>query len=72
MEHLFDIVTFLLGLAILSPILFIVAYKIKHEDTGLVFYRGERVGLSGKLFRIFKFRMSVPVVIRYLVDQPKI
>jgi len=30
------------------------------QDGGSVFYRGERVGLGGKPFRIFKFRTMVP------------
>jgi lipopolysaccharide/colanic/teichoic acid biosynthesis glycosyltransferase len=58
-KRLFDIATSLIGLAILSPILFIIAYKIKNEDGGPVFYRGERVGLHGQVFRIFKFRTMV-------------
>jgi len=32
---------------------------IKREDNGPVFYRGERVGLKGKSFRIYKFRTMV-------------
>ena len=36
-----------------------LAWSIKREDHGPVFYRGERVGLHGKPFRIFKFRTMV-------------
>jgi len=55
-KRLFDIATSLIGLAILGPILFIIALRIRHEDGGPVFYRGLRVGRHGKPFRIFKFR----------------
>jgi lipopolysaccharide/colanic/teichoic acid biosynthesis glycosyltransferase len=44
---------------ILSPLLLWAAWRIRREDGGPVFYRGERVGLQGKPFRIFKFRTMV-------------
>ena len=47
------------GLAVLSPLLLWIALRIKREDGGPVFYRGERVGLHGKLFRIYKFRSMI-------------
>jgi lipopolysaccharide/colanic/teichoic acid biosynthesis glycosyltransferase len=37
----------------------LIAILIKQEDGGPVFYRGERVGLNGRPFRIFKFRTMV-------------
>lgn len=33
--------------------------EIRWEDGGPVFYRGARVGLNGRLFKIFKFRTMV-------------
>lgn len=59
MKRLFDIVFSLLGLMILSLVLLVVAFLIKKEDGGPIFYRGVRVGRYGKLFRIFKFRTMV-------------
>jgi len=58
-KRIFDICASLLGIAILSPVFLIVAYLIKHEDGGPVFYRGLRVGKNGYPFRIFKFRTMV-------------
>jgi len=46
-------------LVFLSPLLLWAAWRIKREDGGPVFYRGVRVGLHGKPFRIFKFRTMV-------------
>jgi lipopolysaccharide/colanic/teichoic acid biosynthesis glycosyltransferase len=37
----------------------VVAYLIKKEDGGPVFYKGERVGLHKKLFSMYKFRTMV-------------
>jgi len=48
-----------MGLFVLGPFLFFIALRIKNEDGDPVFYRGVRVGLHGKPFRIYKFRTMV-------------
>lgn len=58
-KRFFDIVAAAVGLLFLSPFLFFIALRIRCEDGGPFFYRGERVGLHGKPFRIFKFRTMV-------------
>jgi len=52
----FDFVSSLLGLLILAPLFGLIALWIKLESPGPVFFRQERVGLQGRLFRIHKFR----------------
>jgi lipopolysaccharide/colanic/teichoic acid biosynthesis glycosyltransferase len=59
LKRLFDIVVSGLALILLSPILLIFAWRIKSFDKGPVFYRGERVGLHGHIFRIYKFRSMI-------------
>jgi lipopolysaccharide/colanic/teichoic acid biosynthesis glycosyltransferase len=59
MKRFFDILCSLAGILILSPVLLSIAVKIMAEDGRPVFYRGERVGLDGRIFRIFKFRTMV-------------
>lgn len=59
MKRLFDLISSIFGLLILIPILGFILFKILSEDGGHVFYRGERIGLHGKPFRIFKFRTMV-------------
>jgi len=59
MMRLFDVISAMIGLAVLSPILGIIGLLIKLEDDGPVFYRGERVGRGGKMFKIYKFRTLV-------------
>jgi len=50
-------VTFaLLGLALLSPLLVLIAIAIKLDSPGPVLYRQARVGLDGHGFEILKFR----------------
>lgn len=58
-KRLFDIVCSACGLTVLSPVLLCLAWLLKKEDKGSVFYRGLRVGLEGRPFRIFKFRTMV-------------
>ena len=59
LKRLFDIFFSFWGLIIISPILLLVSILIKKESPGPAFYRGERVGKDGKIFRIFKFRTMV-------------
>ncbi|MFX0197393.1 MAG: sugar transferase [Candidatus Hodarchaeota archaeon] len=56
---MFDIIVSLMGLLLLFPLLLFMAFFIKFEDKGPIFYRGVRVGRYGKSFRIFKFRTMV-------------
>lgn len=58
-KRIFDIALSLLGLIVFCPILIFCAIIIKLTSRGPVFYRGERVGLNGGLFRTFKFRSMV-------------
>jgi lipopolysaccharide/colanic/teichoic acid biosynthesis glycosyltransferase len=59
MKRAFDLAVALVALAILGPALLVLAALIKLHDGGPVFYRGARVGLHGRSFRIFKFRTMV-------------
>lgn len=59
LKRAFDLVGATVGLIVLSPILVGSAIAIAWGSPGPIFYRGERVGLWGKPFRIFKFRTMV-------------
>jgi lipopolysaccharide/colanic/teichoic acid biosynthesis glycosyltransferase len=56
LKRCFDAVIATAGLAVLAVPMAAVAVAIKIDSPGPVFYRGERVGLDGVTFRIFKFR----------------
>lgn len=58
-KRFFDIVFSVIGLIVLSPLMVIIAYKIKKEDGGPVFYKQVRVGKNGCHFKIYKFRSMV-------------
>lgn len=58
-KRIFDMIFASLGLLFLSPFLLLAALLIKLTSAGPVFYRGERVGLHGKIFRIYKFRSMI-------------
>jgi len=47
------------GLALLSPLILIISILIKVDSRGPIFYRQERVGRDGKVFRLLKFRSMV-------------
>ncbi len=58
-KRIFDIIISLFSLIILFPIFTIVGILIKLNSEGPIFFRQERVGKNGKIFKIYKFRTMV-------------
>ena len=56
MRRATDVGVALLSLICLAPIFVVIAFLIKRDSAGPVFYRGQRVGLCGRRFGILKFR----------------
>ena len=59
LKRFLDVVGSALALVILSPVLAWVAWSVKRDSAGPVFYRQERLGRFGKPFQIIKFRTMV-------------
>ena len=59
LKRLFDLVCAGAGLLLLSPLLLGIALWIKLDSPGPVFFRQQRVGRFGALFRIHKFRSMI-------------
>lgn len=55
-KRVMDIAVSLIALIVLLPLLSLIALAVRLESNGPVFYRQERLGQDGKLFRILKFR----------------
>ncbi|MGV8846451.1 sugar transferase [Tessaracoccus sp.] len=55
-KRTFDVMASAAGLVVLSPVFLGVSAAIWAHDRGPVFFRQERVGQHGELFRIHKFR----------------
>ena len=55
-KSLEDVVLSALILILVSPILLAVAIAIKLDSRGPIFFRQQRMGWNGKIFRIWKFR----------------
>lgn len=60
MKRFFDFIFSVFGLILVSPVFLILALLVVIDSRGGVFFRGVRVGLNGKDFRIFKFRSMIP------------
>ena len=56
LKRTFDLVSCIVGLVLLAPLFIIVAIWIKLDSSGPIFFRQERVGKNGEVFRIHKFR----------------
>lgn len=60
-KRMFDVLFSLFALVILSPIFLIVGIIIKLDGpNGEVFFQQDRVGVDGKLFKMYKFRSMYP------------
>ena len=59
LKRLFDIIFCLIVFPIMLPLFAVIGLVIKLDSPGSVFYRGQRTGLNGKPFRIFKFRTMI-------------
>jgi Undecaprenyl-phosphate glucose phosphotransferase len=55
-KRIFDVAFSILVLLVTLPITLLIALAIKLGSTGPVFFVQERVGLNGRIFRMFKFR----------------
>ncbi len=55
-KRLIDIIGAFLGLLLFSPFFIFLAFLIKRNTPGPIFFRGKRAGLNGKTFDILKFR----------------
>lgn len=58
-KRLIDVAVSSVGLVLLSPLLVIVGILVKFTSRGSILYWQDRVGRSGRLFRITKFRSMV-------------
>lgn len=58
-KRIFDLVFVIPGLLLLSPAFLLISFFIKVDSKGPVFFRQERVGKAGKIFKIYKFRTMV-------------
>ncbi|WP_238942622.1 sugar transferase [Planococcus beigongshangi] len=59
-KRLLDVVISIVGIAVLLPLFLLVVLMIKVEDPeGEIFFRQQRVGKDGTLFKMYKFRSMV-------------
>ena len=56
MKKIFDFLVSTIALIIMFPIFIMISLLIIMTSKGGVFFRGERVGKNGKIFKIYKFR----------------
>jgi exopolysaccharide biosynthesis polyprenyl glycosylphosphotransferase len=60
MKRLMDVVLAVIGLAIFVVILVPLALLMTLDSPGPIFYRQERVGRGGRVFRVIKLRTMIP------------
>ena len=55
-KRLFDLLFSMIGLLLLVPFFLLIAFWIKSDSKGSIFFRQNRIGLKGRVFKIHKFR----------------
>ena len=55
-KRVVDLIVALVALVMLGPLMLMIALLIKLDSRGPVFFRQNRTGLNGSVFKIFKFR----------------
>ncbi len=72
----FDKIFSIFASIIFLPLGIIIAFAIKMEDKGPIFYLHDRVGLGGKIFKLIKFRTMCPdadkLLDKILEDNPQL
>ncbi len=58
-KRIFDVLGALLLLVLLSPLMMVAAFRVRHHDHGPVFVRQTRLGRDGRPFTVWKFRAMV-------------
>lgn len=59
LKRAIDVVASTLALAILCPVMVVIAIIVKLDSPGQILYRAVRVGRSGRRFRMLKFRSMI-------------
>jgi lipopolysaccharide/colanic/teichoic acid biosynthesis glycosyltransferase len=59
-KRIFDLLLAAVGLLVSAPLWVIIPVAIRVEDGGPIFFRQDRVGLHGRVFRAVKFRSMIP------------
>jgi lipopolysaccharide/colanic/teichoic acid biosynthesis glycosyltransferase len=60
LKYALDRIGAVILLPVVTPVMAAIAIAIKLDDRGPLFFQQTRVGLNGRLFRIWKFRTMVP------------
>ena len=59
LKRMLDITVSAVALAVLSPLLAVIALAVRMESAGPIFYKAARIGRKGRTFHCYKFRSMV-------------
>ncbi|MGL5647873.1 MAG: sugar transferase [Clostridium sp.] len=74
LKRIFDFLSSLLAVIVLSPIILVVAIAIKVSSPGPILFSQRRIGKNNKEFKIYKFRtmrIDTPNLPTHLLENPK-
>lgn len=59
LKNIFDYIVASISMLFLSPIFLIISIIIKLDSSGPIFFKQERLGRNGEVFKIYKFRTMI-------------
>lgn len=60
LKRMLDVAVASVGLILTSPLILLIAWGVRRQDHGPVFFRQDRMGLDGRRFIMYKFRSMKP------------
>ena len=60
MKRIIDVVGALCGIILLSPVIIVISIMNKLDSKGPIFFSHIRLGMDGKLIKVYKFRTMLP------------
>lgn len=71
LKRSFDVVSSIIAIIAMLPIYLIIAIVVKLDSRGSIFFKHERLGLDGKIIKVYKFRTMVVNAQQILKNMPE-
>jgi lipopolysaccharide/colanic/teichoic acid biosynthesis glycosyltransferase len=71
LKRCFDVISSIIAIIAMLPIYLIIAIVVKLDSRGSIFFKHERLGIDGKIIKVYKFRTMVVNAQQILKNMPE-